>query len=281
MHNRPREYHRPSDLNTALELLSQPDTQPLVFGPRVPLAPFANVEHVVDLSGLNLRYIKESDGLIHIGAQTSLQDLGESPLLRSYANGILAEAAALSAGLGLRHLATLGGALTFRTGPPDIRLALMALRANAVVRTTGQNDQYEIGLASDWEPKWPHHLLIELKLERRPAPYAGAFVHLARTPKDQAILAAAATVQVSETPRGRTRETYVYIGPNPHTGTGAVELPDRWGTQADVVDMAIKHLELEGKVSSDFRAGAAYRAAMAQVLTRRAIETAWQRAGLA
>jgi CO/xanthine dehydrogenase FAD-binding subunit len=108
MPHRLREYHRPADLQTALSLLQSPDHQALSVGPRPALEPFANTEAVVDLSSLNLNYITETADTISIGAQTPVQAIVESPVLRHLANALLPQAVKYVAHLGLRNVATLG-----------------------------------------------------------------------------------------------------------------------------------------------------------------------------
>ena len=227
MPKRIREYHRPADWAAASELMRRTDlrTAPLVLGPRPPASPPADVEAVVDLSRLDLAYINEDDGgVVHVGALTPLQDLADSPRLKSIANGILSEAAQLAAHLGLRHVATIGGVFTSREGPPEVLLALLALDATVVVRSDDRSarEVVEVNVA-DLAPQQvvldPEHgaaetaktreiplagfqpnalasgeLVAEVKFERPAAHAGGALERVARAPRDEAIVAAAAVV---------------------------------------------------------------------------------------
>ena len=113
MPNRLREYHRPLEAAQAAELLRRDDvrTLPIAHGPRVRQDAFAQAEAAVDLGLLRLDTIESQNGFVHIGGQTPLQALIDAAELQGLVGGLLPKAAQFAAHLGLRHLATLGGAL--------------------------------------------------------------------------------------------------------------------------------------------------------------------------
>ncbi|MEK7326282.1 MAG: FAD binding domain-containing protein [Chloroflexota bacterium] len=254
MPNRLRDYHRPEDIATAVELLARTDVRaaPLVIGPRPPSDPFKGVEAVVDLSHLNLDYIKEENGVVRIGAMTPLQDLVDSPLIKSLADGILAEAALLSAHLGLRNLATLQGALR-PDSPPEVQMALLALESMPVMNGD---------------------VLVEVRLGRQPGA-RGALERLARAPRDVAIVAACAVVEVEG---GVCRRARVAVAsPEPRRLESVEKLLAGQTLTPDRLQLAAEAAMAEAKVESDYRASAEYRRKMAGVLTRRALAKAWER----
>ena len=135
MTNEPHEYHRPIDIKSASTLLRRQDidTAPLYMGPYPTSLHQCSSEAVVDLTALNLEYIGVSDdGGFHIGALTTLQQLLESNLMQSHANGLLSQASLLAAHHGLRNLANLAGVLTTHQGPQEVLLALLVLDAVVV-----------------------------------------------------------------------------------------------------------------------------------------------------
>lgn len=262
-----KQFHRPTDLAAAVELLSRTDEHivPTLVRPRMPVEPYADADAIVDLSRLKLSYITEDEAGIHIGALTPLQDIAQSELLKGIANGIVSEAAELAAHLGLRNIATLGGALAggaqaAADGPQELRLALDGADARAVMY---ESQQPEVSLASYGTSS--SQFLIEVKLSRPITRTGGALERVARTPRDESIVAVIAVVS-----RLRWR---VMVGPAPLHGLDILRGLDA----PDFAAIAVS-LTHDYNPPSDFRASAEYRKAMAGVLARRVLEKAWQRA---
>jgi len=310
MPKRIREYHRPADWAAASELLRRTDlrTAPLVLGPRPPASPPADVEAVVDLSRLDLAYITQDEkGVLHVGALTPLQDLADSPQLKSLANGILSEAAHLSAHLGLRHVATVGGVLMSREGPPEVLLALLALDATVVVRSDDRSarEVVEVNVA-DLAPQQvvlereygaaettktrevplagfqPNalasgELIVEVKFGRLPAHVGGALERVARAPRDEAIVAAAALVEAVDGVCHQVRLALAGAG-KPQRMASAEHILEGRPLNNTWLQKAVATVEAEVNPVSDFRGSAEYRRAMAGVLARRVLEGAWGRA---
>jgi len=310
MPRRLREYHRPTDWASASELLRRTDvrTAPLLLGPRPPLAPPAEVEAVLDLCRLDLAYIAETDGgVLHLGALTPLQDLAESPLLKSRANGILSEAAHLAAHPGLRQVATVGGVLSAREGPPEVLLALLALDAAVVVRSddSAGREVVEVHVADlapqtvVLEPEYSEstgthtrevplagfrpgalasgELIVEVKFDRLPPSAVGALERVARAPRDEPIVAVAAVVEVADGVCRQVRLALAGAGRPQRMASAEHILEGRPLTDTWLQKVA-EAVEAEAKPISDFRGSAEYRRAMAGVLARRALEAAWKRA---
>ncbi len=309
MPKRIREYHRPADWAAASELLrrADPRTAPLVLGPRPPSTPSADVEAVVDLSRLDLAYIHEDGGgVVHVGALTPLQDLADSPQLKSLANGILPEAAHLSAHLGLRQVATIGGVLVSREDSPEVLLTLLALDATVVVRSDDRSarEVVEVNVA-DLSPQQiildpergasettqarevplagfqPNalasgELIAEVKFERPAAHVGGALERVARAPRDEAIVAAAAVVEVADGVCRQVRLALAGAG-RPQRMTSAEHILEGRPLNDTWLQKAAEAVEAEANPASDFRGSADYRRAMAGVLARRALERAVKR----
>ncbi|NMB88741.1 MAG: hypothetical protein GYA17_10295, partial [Chloroflexi bacterium] len=217
---------------------------------------------------LDLDYIEFHPGSrLAIGAQTSLQSIAQSPLLQQYANGLLAEAAYASAALGLRNAAVLGGALAESDGPPELVLALLAAGAEVILRTAmevGHTLTLDNYLATRRAGDRTG-ILVEVLL---PAGETyGALQRVARTPHDQAIVAAAAVADSS----GRLRlalsswsqERLLLEAAPPGRTPEAL---------AGLANQARQSCRPQG----DYRGSAEYRSEMAAVLARRAAAAAWQ-----
>ncbi len=252
-----REYQRPKDLPAAQAALRRPGAAPLMFGPRLPDEPFAGLETVVDVSRLELNYIRVSEPAIRIGAATPLQALTESPEIQAEACGLLAEAIRLAAPLTLRNLATIGGALQAKDGPPEVKLVLLVLDAACA----------------------PDDPLAEIVLTRSPQPGLGAaLARVARSPRDEAIVAAAAKLYVEN---GLCRNVRLAVAgtfaqPMRLTTAEALLEGQPWGE--DKLSAVVERVLAEAQPVGDYRGSAEYRKEMAGVLTRRALTQAWGRA---
>lgn len=278
----PSEFHRPTTLAAALDLLRRPAprAQPLMPGPRLPDDPFAGLEAAVDLSALGLDAVtRDADGGLRLGALLTLQALSEHPEALALAGGVLAQAAHLAGGNAQRQAATLGGAVRqhlgaasglTRDGPPETALALLALDARLVVhgaageRAMPLSDYYATGgmLAMD-------DLLVAVSVPAQPAGARGALQRVARTPRDQAIVAAACV----RAP-GLLRLAVAGATPRPVRLTAIeTELAGKELT-ADLLAGVASRVEALMDPQGDFRASAEYRRVMAGVVVRRALERA-------
>ena len=260
MPSRLRNYHRPADLQSAQKLLQRADSRavPLNTSPRPPLDAYRDVDAVVDLSQLKLNTIKEDGDTICMGGMTPLQEIADSALLRAQAGGVLCQAARLAAHLGLRNVTTLGGAILSTDGPPEVLLALLALDAEQV---------------RDGD------LLIEVRFAKQ-TQSGGGLARVARTPRDQAIVAAVAVVEV-ETPRrgvfiGRqARLAIAGASPGPRRFTSAEKMLEGQTFSADLLQKIADAVSADADPVPDYRGSAEYRKAMAGVLAKRALSQAW------
>jgi len=84
------EYHRPQNLVQAVDILSRYGNSARVLAggtdilPRRPgVKKIDNIRHLVDISKLGLDYLKKENDHIRIGAATTINTIGASPLFLS------------------------------------------------------------------------------------------------------------------------------------------------------------------------------------------------------
>jgi aerobic carbon-monoxide dehydrogenase medium subunit len=278
-------YVRPKDRASAIQLLRRPDcvSIPLLVRPK-PLA-WRDVEadRFVDLSALGLDSIRRSaDGSIFIGALATLEQIAASGLLQSQTRGLLSLAAQQTAPPGIRSLASLGGALQDRCGPPELALALLGLDARAVIwedetgeRKLAVEELLALGdsalqrgeilagarISLPWQPGWGWSLQ-----------------RIARTPRDEAIVAAVALVKPDADGACTTALALSGAGPYPQrcllaeAALAGKPLTEEGIARAATIAMETCHPQ------GDYRGSADYRRAMAGTLARRALKTAWKEA---
>lgn len=266
------EYQRPETITEALRLLARPGIKaaPLAGGTLLVGQRDDTLQAVVDLRALGLNIISEQDSQVRIGAMVTLQTLVDAPLAHTLAGGILAQAAKASAARLIRNAATIGG--TLAAGPAanaDLPVALVALDARA--RLIGQAERV-VPAEKVFSELQPGELLVEVIIEPPPAHAEGAFLRVARTPDDVALVHAAAVLSMQS---GICQQARVAVG-------GAGMAPTRLhATESLLAGQSLDQERIAAAVAAgiaafapppDFRASPTYRRNVADTLARRALE---------
>jgi carbon-monoxide dehydrogenase medium subunit len=131
------QYFAPGTLREALKLLGQHGARIRVLAGGTDLVRNMNLElklpdNILWIGKLGLEYVRQEQGLIHIGAATRMQTAGESRLLQNKASA-LAQAAGKMAAPPVRSLATLGGNICNASPAADTVCAMLALGAELVI----------------------------------------------------------------------------------------------------------------------------------------------------
>ncbi len=284
------ELHRPTDLAAALQLLgrSRPRTVPLGGGTLMAAGRGPGVEALVDLSALGLEGVRVEGEEVVLGTATTLQALADDPIARAQWWGVLATAARSSATRLLRSAGTLGG--TLAAGPAaraDLAVVLSVLEAR--VRALGPDGTARWLTMAELAGGLPAPgLLVEVRIpgadRADPAPPPGgttsgaAFLRIARTRTDQALVHAAAVVE--STPGQGTRVRLAVGGadwPPARLATAEAALEGVELTE-DAVRQATTPALAALRPPADHRASPPYRRAVAAVLLGRAARQAADRA---
>lgn len=131
-------YFRPRSIAETLALVQKNSGTILVIAGGTKLVPSQNdtVKELVDITGLDLDYIKEDMGVIRVGATTPLQKLVEEPLIRKMYNGIVSQAVSLTHhSRMLRNMSTIGGELITTNALSILYCVMLVLQAQ--VRIAG------------------------------------------------------------------------------------------------------------------------------------------------
>lgn len=281
MPSKPDQIVRPKTLEEASALVEKMgDSAGLLWlGPRVePPASWARAS-MIDLSALNLDYIKVDDDQAAIGCGTAIQSLVEDESLEAAFGGLVGTAARRMAHYGLRNLASVGGAVTTRKGPPELVLALLGLGADLAVLP---GDRI---ISLDAFRKDPEALggglVHELRIPRRASQAKGwGLEWLARSPMDEALAAACAVVELDGEDFGWAHLAVAGAGWSPSLVAAAESLlksgvSDDW--DPDAVSRAVSDAV---DPQPDFRADGGYQKAMMARLAGRAVAAALKKAGV-
>lgn len=125
-------YHRPTDLETVIELLSRPGVHTALLAGGTHLTPHLDelIEEVVDLQAAGLDTITTALGEITLGAMVRLQTIVDDERMPA----LLQETARREAPNTLRQAATLGGLVVGADPESELLAALLVSEANVEIR---------------------------------------------------------------------------------------------------------------------------------------------------
>ena len=197
----PFEYERATSVDGAIAALERLGPEARVIAGGHSLLPMmklrlANPEHLIDINDLaELRYVREGDGEIRIGALTRHVDLLKSELL-AQRFPLFRDAETVIADPVVRNRGTIGGSLCQADAAEDLSAVCSAAKARVVIRGAGGErvvamEDFHVGpyMTAVGEGE----LLTEIRLPLRPGA-GSAHEKVERRAGDWAIAAASAAV---------------------------------------------------------------------------------------
>lgn len=278
----PFDYRRASSIDEALAMLAETEGGKLVAGGHslVPLmklrlsepAVLIDIARIPGLSG-----IREVDGGIEIGACTTHHEMATSALLRDRCP-MVAEAAAWIGDPQVRNKGTLGGSLAHGDPAADHPAAMLAVDAEVQIR--GPKQARAVKAADFFQGFFtvdlaPGEMIVGVRFTPvRAAAYAKLYQRASHFP----IVGVAAALDVKDGVVSGARVGITGAGTHA-TRLAAVEAAlAGQPASAQSVSRAAAAATLD-YVNADLHASEAYRRAMINVFTRRALEGALARAG--
>ena len=282
------EYHAPTSIGEATRLLSRlgDDTKVLSGGQSlIPLMKLrlATPRHVVDINGIpDLAYLRESDGVLRIGALTRESDLEASDLIRSR-YPLLHDTSKVIADPVVRNLATVGGNLAHGDPANDHPPTMLALGVEIVV--AGPAGERRVPVTSFFTGPFAtalkgDEILVEIRVPSPGPRSAGAYLKLERKVGDFAT--AAAAVQLDLDANGvctRAGIGLANVGATPIRAEAA----ESWLKGKRLDEATIKRAgELAAQAAqpaADLRGSVEYKKDLVRVLTARALRKSLERIG--
>jgi carbon-monoxide dehydrogenase medium subunit len=238
---------------------------------------------VVDLSGIAvLRALHGGNGSgLRLGACVTARAIETDPHIRS-AYPALAESGALVGSVQVRNLATVGGNLCNAAPSADMAPPLLALDADAVI--AGPDGQRRVPLASFFlgvrkTVLAPGELLLELVVPA-PAPRSGGH-YLRHTPRrelDIAVVGVASQITLADGVCRSARIALASVAPTPVRAVEAEQALVGHEVTPALIGRAAELAVGAARPISDQRGSADFRRHLVQVLTRRTLTTALDRA---
>jgi len=282
---RPFNYLAPTRLDEALSLLT-PQAVPLAGGTDL----FLRMERrqtqpdtVVDLKRIpGMDGVEAVDGGVRIGALALMETLSASPLI-SGPYDALAQSARVVGSIQTRNRATVGGNLANASPAADTATPLMALAATVEAADAGGTREIpvdELFVGPGRTALREGELLTAVRVPALPACAGSAFQRCVRTAMDIAVVNCAAFVRLdADGAVAEARIALGAVGPTPLRAPAAENrLKGRRLDSAAAVE-AVECAVEDASAIDDVRASADYRREMVRVLTRRALENAFRRAG--
>jgi carbon-monoxide dehydrogenase medium subunit len=261
------DYRRADSVGEAIELLGSSEEAKLLAGGHslIPLLRlrFTRPSLLVDIGRLDdLRYVREDGDRIAIGALTRHAELARDPLLAGRCT-VIARAAARIGDPQVRHRGTIGGSIAHGDPASDLATILLTLDGDLVAqgpggqRTIPATDFFAGMFTTALESR---EVLTEIRV---PAVDVGVYLKHVRRTQDWATVGVAAA-QVD----GRVQVGLTSMGATPLRARGVEEA---LGGGAPPRDASARAAESTSP-PSDVSGSSEYRAHLAQVLVRRALE---------
>jgi CO/xanthine dehydrogenase FAD-binding subunit len=284
----PFEYYVPDSIEQALDLLREHgDSARLLAGGQslVPAMNFRVVQPgvLIDLNRIGeLRYIRDEDATLHIGAMTRERELEFDPLI-SRKTPLLAEAMPHVAHPQIRNRGTLGGSLANADPAAELPVIMLALGARLKVRNADGERWVEardffVGMfATDLAAD---EMLVEIELSSMLPRTGWSFMEVAPRAGDYALMGVAALVTLDEN-RHCTQARLVYL----NAGDGPVQVKEASSAlegnipDSESIDEAAD-LASQKEINpfGNIHASPEFQRHLARVLTRKTLKQAIERA---
>lgn len=274
------DYSAPETLSEALQLLGDEEAKVLAGGQSlIPMLKLrlAQPARLVDLDRIpDLNFIAEDNGTIRIGAMTTHHQVESSDLLAQNCP-LLAKTAAHIGDVQVRNRGTIGGSVAHADPAADYPAALLALEAQVkLASASGERvvalDEFLVdALTTSLEDG---EILTEVHVPVEQAGVATAYRTLIQPASGFAIVGAAVRLGVSNGNVSFVRVALTGVGSKPYRASAVEQALEGGPANAEAFAAAAAHAAEGVDVLSDIHASAAYRASLAAVQTRRALEDA-------
>jgi aerobic carbon-monoxide dehydrogenase medium subunit len=260
-------YERARSVEEAIELLGRDGDAKVLAGghsliPAMKLR-IARPSALVDIGRVDgLRYVREDGDRIAIGALTRHSELVRDAVLAARCS-LIVQATELVGDPQIRHRGTIGGSLAHADPASDLGAVAVALDAELVAR--GPEGERTIAATEFFTGPFtsalgPQELLTEVRV---PVVEHGVYLKYQRSARDWATVGVAA-VTVGD----RVQVGLASMGPTPLRAIAVEEALAGGASAADAAALAAEGTEPPNDVS----ASSEYRAHLARVLVRRALE---------
>jgi carbon-monoxide dehydrogenase medium subunit len=283
----PFEYSRPKSLSEAISLLASSGSDAKILAGGQSLIPVMKLRlgspsRLIDINDIEgMSYIRESDGLLRIGALTRIVDLESSELLKKK-YPIITDAASDIADPTVRNMGTAGGNVSHADPANDLPATMLALdaefgafgpRGNRVINAKDFFlDAFTTALSHE-------EILTEIRIPQYSAGSGGAYLKLEKRVGDFAIAGVATQIKLDTNGSvARAGIGLTAVGPSAIKAEDAEESLVGQTLTDETIKRAASLASQSARPSSDLRGPAEYKKEMVKVLTARALKRSYLRA---
>ena len=278
-------YHDPTSLEEALDLMMQLGDQarPLAGGQSlVPLMNFRLIRpaHLIDLNRIEgLNYLTNDGGALRIGATTRQRQLERSPEI-AQRWPLLRDAAGFIGHIQIRNRGTVGGSVAHAFPSAELPVAMTTLDAVMVLHAKGKErrigaEKFFLGyMTTVMEPS---ELLVEIIVPPLPRHTGWSYQEISRRHGDFA-LAGAASVIALDTQGSIIHARLTLTGATPLRARQVEDWLLGQKPAPTLFKDAARRATVDLEQDSDIHASAEYRREACEVLARRALAQAAERA---
>jgi carbon-monoxide dehydrogenase medium subunit len=283
----PFEYEAPTTIEEVVALLQQHDGEAKILAGGQSLMPLLNMRFarptaLIDLGRLtDLDYIREENDTLAIGAMTTKRAIERSELVKNR-QPLLHASTSWIAHPQIRNRGTVGGSMAQADPAAEYPAVALALDAEFVI--VGPNGRRSVA-ASDFFVSYlttalaEDEVLCEIRVPVLPERTGWPIQEVARRHGDFAMVGAVATLGLSGGRCESARVVLFGVGSTPQRATAVEQaLIGQAASEALFASAAEKAAEGLEDTITDVHASAEYRRHLAQVLTRRALAEAAERA---
>jgi len=285
----PFEYHAPDSIEQAVELYSQYSGEAKILAGGQSLVPAMNFRVVqpsvlVDLNRVGeLSYIREDKDVLRIGSMSRERHLEFDPLIPKWAP-LLAEAVHFIAHPQIRNRGTIGGSIV--NADPAAELPVLMVALNARLKAKNKSGERWIGAPDFFAGMFTtalelDEILVEIELPLS-APRTGwSFIEVAPRAGDYAMMGVAALVTVDAAGQCKgAKLVYLNAGEGPVEAKEAEKLLEGETLNDELIESAAsKASQEEINPFGNIHASSEFQRHLANVLTKKALKQALQRAG--
>ena len=275
------DYSAPETLSDALKLLADhPDSKVLAGGQSlIPMLKFrlAQPSHLVDLDRIpDLNFIAEENATIRIGAMTTHNQVETSELLQAKCP-LLAKTAAEIGDVQVRNRGTIGGSIVHADPAADYPAALLALEARVRLVSSGGErvlaiDEFIVdALTTAIEDG---EVLAEVQVAAETNGAGTAYRTIVQPASGYAVVGAAVRLAVVAGKISLARVGVTGVSSKAYRATAVEAALEGQAANAETLAAAAQHAADGVEALSDIHASAEYRAHLASVQVRRALEDA-------